>query len=420
VEGPDTGQAVDAASDSLTIGTAPGNDLVLHDDTISGYHLEIRNTPDGIVVEDLGSTNGTMLGSVRLERARVPPGTRVAIGRTLLRIEDIGTVDCEVIEADRFGGVLGRSASMRMMLARAERAAKTDFSVLLIGETGTGKEVLAEALHTASSRASAPLEIVDCGTLLPTLTASELFGHEKGAFTGAEQQHIGAFERAHGGTVFLDEIGELPLALQAALLGVLERKSFRRLGGRETIRTDVRVVCATNRDLRAEVNKGTFRQDLYYRIAVMTLQVPPLRDRVDDIPLLIEHFLRDSGSPDRNVFSESVLTTLRGHRWPGNVRELRNFVEVTLGTGELPSLGDVDLSDAPSFQVKLELLGLRAAAPKYREARDNVVREFERIYLADLYERCGGNVAKASRESGMDRNYLTELLDRHGLRKKPR
>jgi DNA-binding NtrC family response regulator len=221
---------------------------------------------------------------------------------------------------------------MRRLMAAIERAAKSDVSVLLLGETGTGKEVIAHAVHDASPRAKGPFETVDCGAMLPTLIASELFGHEKGAFTGADRQHAGAFERADGGTLFLDELGELPGSLQPALLGALERRSFRRIGGQKTISVDVRFICATHRDLRAEVNAGTFRQDLYYRIGVLLLRVPPLRERAGDIPLLIEQFLREEGfdGAPEEVFPRHVMDALTQHPWPGNVRELRNFAWQTV------------------------------------------------------------------------------------------
>ncbi|MBI2377409.1 MAG: sigma 54-dependent Fis family transcriptional regulator [Deltaproteobacteria bacterium] len=427
LSGPDAGRGHVAAADTITVGTAPGNDLVLTDETVSGYHLELRCEQNRILATDHGSTNGTRLGAVWIERAAIPPATVLMLGRTELRIEDEGTVDCEILGGDHLGQVRGRSSVMRRLLATVDRAARSDTSVLLIGETGTGKEVLARALHEASPRRERPFETVDCGALIPTLTASELFGHERGAFTGAEQQHVGAFERAHGGSVFLDEIGELPPSIQVMLLGVLERRVMKRLGGKNAIPVDVRVVAATNRDLREEVNKGTFRQDLYYRIAVLTLRVPPLRERLDDIPLLVEHFLREDGysGPIEAVIGPSVLASLSSHRWPGNVRELRNFVAVARAMGEAPALSGEDAGasrpkagETGELGVEIQLRGLENQRPLYKELREVVVRKFEEIFLAHLMERTRGNVAKAAREAEMDRNYLTQLLDRHGLRGK--
>src|SRR5262249_43794023 len=280
---------------------------------------------------------------------------------------------------------------MRRLLLSIERAAQSDAAVLLIGESGTGKEVIARALHDLGPRAKKPFVTVDCGALSPTLVASELFGHERGAFTGADRQHIGAFERASGGTLFLDEIGELPGALQANLLGVLERRRFRRLGGKQEISVDVRIVSATHRDLRAEVNSGTFRLDLYYRLAVVVMKVPPLRERADDVPLLVEHFLRECGhdGPVGALISPAAMHALMHHHWPGNVRELRNLIEATVAMGEAPPLDGGPAAPAGRAGV---------ADLPYKEARAQVLHDFEASYLRALLERTQGNVSQAPRE----------------------
>lgn len=426
VRGPDKGKSVVAASDTISVGTAEGNDLVLTDDTVSRYHLELRHLGSRIEIQDHGSTNGTIVGPVAVEKATIAPGTVLMLGKTGLRIEDGETLNMEVLQEDRLGDMRGRAPSMRKLMAQIARVAQTDASVLLIGETGVGKEVVARAVHQASPRADMPFETVDCGALSPMLVASELFGHEKGSFTGAEQQHVGAFERAHGGTLFLDEIGELPAALQASLLGALERRVFRRVGGQSPITVDVRVVCATNRDLRREVNKGTFRQDLYYRIAVVLLRIPALRDRVEDIPLLTEHFLREAGfsGPVDEIVPPEALDALKTHRWPGNVRELRNFVEAALAMGEPPHL-DEPMADEQSLTGSAaDNRGERFPSVPfsklydmtYKDARALVVEEFEARYLTALLERCRHNVSQAARESEIHRSYLTQMLKRHGLR----
>jgi DNA-binding NtrC family response regulator len=307
---------------------------------------------------------------------------------------------------------------MRSLMARIQRAARTDVSVLLLGETGVGKEVIARAIHEASPRSASPSEVVDCGALMPTLIASELFGHEKGAFTGADRQHVGAFERANGGTLFLDEIGELPPALQSALLGALERRSFRRVGGTTSIAVDVRVVCATNRDLRNEVNAGRFRQDLYYRIAVILLRIPPLRERAGDIPVLVEHFLREIGhdGPVDEVVPDTVMQTLKTHHWPGNVRELRNFVEAAIAMGEAPHLEErLERSEGSPNMFAGEALG-RLVELSYKDARSTLLNEFEVIYLKELMERTKHNVSAAARSAKMNRSYLIQMLKRHGIR----
>src|SRR5688572_13229801 len=305
---------------------------------------------------------------------------------------------------------------MRRLMAQVERAAKTEAAVHVVGESGTGKELIARALHELGPRADRPFVTVDCGALSPTLVASELFGHEKGAFTGADRQHIGAFERADGGTLFLDEIGELPASLQSNLLGVLERRKLRRLGGRTDIAVDIRIVSATNRDLRSEVNRGAFRLDLYYRIAVVVLSNPPLRERPDDVALLVEHFLRDIGHVGlvESLFSQEAMKNLEAHYWPGNVRELRNLVEATVAMGEPPRLEPMIEEAARSSNDPIGgLLG-----QPYGAARGALLEQFEKRYLADLVERTGGNVSRAAREARMDRSHLIDLLRRHGLGKK--
>jgi len=304
---------------------------------------------------------------------------------------------------------------MRKLMLQVERAAKSEVTVLVVGESGTGKELVARALHDLGPRREAPFVTVDCGSLAPTLVASELFGHEKGAFTGANQQHVGAFEQAHRGTLFLDEIGELPAQLQTTLLGALERRRFRRLGGRSDVEVDVRVVSATNRDLRAEVNRGAFRLDLFYRIAVVSLSLPPLRERKEDVPMLIEHFMRAAGHEEAvdALFPPKAMIELSEHRWTGNVRELRNAVEATLAMGETPPLsvaGREGASTASSDPVA-PLLEM-----KFKDARGRLVAEFEERYLRRLLARSDESISRAAQEAGLDRSHLTHLLKRHGLR----
>ena len=412
IEGPDAGKQASARSEKLSVGTARDNDLQLTDETVSRYHLELWGSPDGVRVHDPGSTNGTWIGTVRVQSGIVPPGSILKLGKTTLRLGEGEPLTLALHKDAALAGLRGQSPLMRRLMAQLQRAAGRDVSVLLVGESGTGKELCVRALHDLGPRRDRPLVTVDCGALSPALIASELFGHEKGAFTGADRAHTGAFEQANGGTLFLDEIGELPAALQTTLLGVLERGRFKRVGGRAEIAVDVRVVSATNRDLRAEVNAGSFRLDLYYRIAVVCLAVPPLRDHAEDIPVLVEHFLRECGHDGRveDVVAPETLHSWMQHRWPGNVRELRNLVEATLAMGESPPLVD---SPAPAsgdpFAALLPLA--------YKQARAQLLHEFEERYLTHLLERSGGNVSKAAREARMDRSHLIELLQRHG--KKP-
>jgi DNA-binding NtrC family response regulator len=281
--------------------------------------------------------------------------------------------------------------------------------VLIQGETGVGKEVVARSLHEASPRRTGELVVVDCGSMPATLIASILFGHEKGSFTGADQRRVGAFERANGGTVLLDEIGELPLEVQPALLGVLERRAFTRVGGSTQVTVDVRILAATHRDLRAEVNAGKFRADLYYRLAVAKIMIPPLRERPEDIEPLARHFVQKLTGMDDLGPLQSALAALRAHPWSGNVRELRNVVEAAIVMGELDLGGD----KAPMP------LASGAAGDKidpYRDARAAALHRFEAEYLKDLIERTGGNASEAARLARMDRPYLLTLLRKHGLR----
>jgi DNA-binding NtrC family response regulator len=417
VEGPDQGLEAVAATESLTIGTADGNDLVLSDPTVSRYHVELLRTGAGIRVTDHASTNGTVMGGVRIERGIVRIGSVLRIGRTKIEVREAGPQTVEVHDAEALAGVLGRSQSMRRLMATVKKAAATDVPALLVGESGSGKEVIARAIHELSGRRDGPYVIVDCGALSPELVASELFGHEKGAFTGADRQHVGAFERAHGGTLFLDEIGELPTDLQPVLLGALERRRFHRVGGRKDVSVDVRILAATNRDLRSEVNANTFRLDLFYRIAVLTLAVPPLRERAEDIPLLVQHFAREMGvaTPIDELVSPEALRNLAAHRWPGNVRELRNWVEATLALGEPLEIASGQ-SVQPASSDPYAIAIARLLELPYKGARAELLTEFEARYLPRLLERTEGNVSEAARVAHMDRSYLFTLLRKHRLR----
>jgi DNA-binding NtrC family response regulator len=429
-DGPDKGLRHAAPTERLTVGTADGNDVVLHDPTVSRFHLELRRRAEGVLVTDTGSTNGTWCAGVRIERGMVSAGAVLRLGATALRVTEGEEVDVEIGATERIGGIVGRSAVMRRLMRQIERAAQSDVSVLIVGESGTGKEVIARALHDAGARASRPFVTLDCGAIAPTLVASELFGHERGAFTGADRQHIGAFERADGGTVFLDEIGELPPALQPALLGVLERRRFRRLGGKEEVAIDVRLVCATNRDLRVEVNAGRFRLDLYYRVAQTRLEVPPLRERREDIPLLAEKFLEELGHDGTlsSVLDDAEIARLGDHPFAGNVRELRNIVEAAVAMGEMPPLergvtAPAAAATAPASSrrgpVSVRVTG-DIIAPlldlSYREARGRLLASFEERYLRTLLERSGGVVSRAARTASMNRSHLIDLLQRHGIK----
>jgi hypothetical protein len=293
IEGPDHGRTVELLGPQVSVGSGRGCDLVLADKTVSKRHMSLRVDGDGIRVIDAGSRNGTDLDGIQVRDAFARPDSRIAIGTTTLRLRLLSDmIELPLSNRDRFGGMLGGSAAMRQVFAVLERIAVTDATVLIEGESGTGKELVAEAVHDESERASRPFIVFDCSAVSASLIESELFGHIKGAFTGAQNDRVGAFEAADGGTLFLDEIGELPLDLQPKLLRALERLEVRPVGCNEPRRVDVRIVAATNRSLASEVDHGRFREDLYYRLAVIHLTLPPLRERADDIPMLVQHFCK--------------------------------------------------------------------------------------------------------------------------------
>jgi DNA-binding NtrC family response regulator len=408
-EGPDTGASI--MDDALAIGTSEDNALVLADPAVSRYHLELRRTSNGIALVDLGSRNGTWVGGVRVERAIVPAGTRLRLGDTTIVVDDAGsTVVPPTTDAPRPADLVGDSEAIREVARLIHRLARVDSSVLIQGETGVGKEVIARSLHEASPRRANELVVVDCGSMPATLIASILFGHEKGSFTGADQRRAGAFERAAGGTVLLDEIGELPLEVQPALLGVLERRAFTRVGGAQQVAVDVRILAATHRDLRAEVNAGRFRADLYYRLAVAKIVIPPLRERPEDVEPLARHFVQKLTGQDDLGPLAGALAALRAHPWSGNVRELRNVVEAAIVMGEI----DLGATRTPAAPLAGRPAGEPVAA--YRDARAAALQRFEAEYLRDLIERSGGNASEAARVARMDRPYLLTLLRKHGLR----
>jgi DNA-binding NtrC family response regulator len=421
IDGPDRGKQAGPSDATLTVGTAESSTLALSDPTVSRFHCEFSAADGGARVLDLRSTNGTFVGAVRVGDAVVPLGTVVRVGQSAIELVSDAPKRVALHEGESLAGLVGRSTAMRSIMEQLAQVAPSMASVLVTGESGTGKELVAEALHRLSPRAKAPFVVVDCASLVPTLVASELFGHEKGAFTGADRAHVGAFERARGGTLFLDEIGELPPSLQPSLLGALERKRVRRLGARTDTEIDVRVVCATNRDLRSSVNDGSFRLDLYYRIAVVSLRLPALRERPEDVPALIEHFLRAMGhsAPIEELFSPAVLATLRAHRWPGNVRELRNVIEAAVAFGDaqraLPSREGSQQAASAGEGAVWSAPAASDPLPKYKDARAQVLAQFERAYCEALVVRAGGNVSLAARTAGLDRGYVSELLARHQI-----
>jgi len=390
---------------TFAIGSHESNDLVLADDSVSKHHLELTVAPDGYRIVDLSSSNGTFLGGVRVSDITITEPVTLHLGTTTIRIAP-AAVEKEVPASARvnFGSVLGRSVAMRELFEQLEAVSRSDCSVLLEGETGVGKEQVAESIHQESARKEQPFVVVDCGALAGELLESELFGHAKGAFTGADAERKGLLAMADGGTLFLDEVGELPMPLQAKLLGVLERRKVTPVGTSVARAVDLRVIAATNRNLAREVNEGRFRSDLFFRLAVVRLRVPPLRERLDDIPMLVEHFLgvlrEREGAHVPSTLSPIELARLSAQPWAGNVRELRNAVEraaLKIG-GPVPQVEEQGGRPEPFIQ-----------------ARDRFVDEFEKRYLTDILERSSMNVSEAARQAGIDRRNFQRLLRRHRI-----
>jgi transcriptional regulator with PAS, ATPase and Fis domain len=411
--GPDAN--LERASDrsELSIGTAEGNSLVLGDSAVSRHHCTITVTDRGFLLRDLDSTNGTFLSGFRVEAAYLEPGATIGAGVTTLRFEPLEDRLEEPLSPQiRFGRVLGKSVSMRRIFGLLHKIAPTDATVLLEGETGTGKGLVARTIHQESLRSSGPFVVVDCGSIPPTLIESELFGYVKGAFTGATTDRAGAFETAKGGTIFLDEIGELPLELQPKLLRALEERVIKRVGSQQPIPLDVRVVAATNRDLRQAVNRGSFRSDLFYRLDIMRLRIPPLRERREDIRMLVTHFFHDLSGDSSQSPPRTLAETLERHDWPGNVRELRSAVERAVITGD-PALWAGLMASDPMpppagtnpYQLDPEL--------SYRDAKAMATASWERWFVTELMAKNDHNLSKAARSAKMDRSHLRQLVKRY-------
>ena len=410
--GPDAGVQIETHGERTVIGSHESADLRITDPTVSRFHCEIVVQPGGVMVRDLGSRNGTVVNGVSVLVGHLPPGCVMTLGRTQVHFE-IGdrVVRIESSTRERFGTMVGRARATATLFATLERAAACDSTVLLQGETGTGKDAAAGSIHQESPRRDGPFVVVDGGSIPPNLFESELFGHLRGAFTGAVSDRAGALESASGGTLFIDEVGELPLDLQPKLLRALERREIRRVGGIDYTPVDVRIIAATNRNLRAEVNAGRFRADLYYRLAVLDITIPPLRERTDDLPLLVDHVLGNLGvlhDPEAaRLRTPEFVASLVAHPWPGNIRELRNYVERCLAYETQPPIHVVE-SDDP-----MVLLDPRQPL---RVVRERWGRMMERTYLVRLLELHGDNVAAAARSAGVDRVHLHRLLARCGLR----
>ena len=436
----DTDETWTFEKDEIRIGSMDDNDVVVRDDTVSRYHCKIVQEDSGYVLVDLRSTNGTFINKVRVREAFLKPGCTVGVGQSQLRFhareEEVSIVPSR---ADRLGGLVGGNSKMREMYSILERIAPTNTTVVIEGETGTGKEVVAQTIHELSPRRARELVVFDCGAVPPNLIESELFGHEKGSFTGAVMTRQGLFELADGGTLFLDELGELPLDLQPKLLRALEQREVRRVGGARTAKVDVRIIAATNRNLEDEVRAGRFRQDLFYRLSVVRLRLPSLRDRADDLGQLVQHFLDTAaynlgadGRPRVRGLSREAHAALAAYAWPGNVRELVNVIEraVSFADGE-----QIDVDDLPENlrdAVRVAPIGRAltaeprtASAPRppeelldgvtFKDAKERWVSSFERDYIVSLLKRHGGNISHAARDADIDRKYFRKLMKKYEI-----
>ncbi len=429
--GPGEPVPVVIGDEPVVIGSDPAARVVIDDPHVSRRHAELCRTPGGIVLRDLGSRNGTFVGRLAVKEALLASGAEIKVGTSTLRFEmggeagRLGRLLREPLREDelrgvpaRFGPAIGGSIAMRRLFALFARLAPTELTICLLGETGAGKDVLARAVHEASARASRPFLVFDCGAVAPSLIESELFGHDKGAFTGAVSERRGVFERAQGGTVFLDEIGELSMELQPKLLRVLEQRCVRRVGGSEDRPVDVRIVAATNRDLEERVRKNAFREDLFFRLSTAMLRVPPLRERREDLPALVEHFVGELGRPV--TMTPETLEVLASYHWPGNVRELKNVIAGAAAMLDGPLLEPRHLI---FFRPQARPAPVDAASPQVDTGATaelplagHTLEELEKAAIQQALHRFDGNKTKAARALGIAASTLYEKIRRYGLK----
>ena len=405
----------------VRLGSACKNDVMVPDSSVSRFHCELRHTESGFLLTDLGSTNGTVVGSLKVKEAYVQDETILQLGRATVRFipgKEIARVDAS--KALSFGKLVGRSQKMREIFGILEKLAATDLGVLVQGETGTGKDVVALAVHEAGPRSAGPFVVFDAGAVSPNLIESELFGHERGAFTGATEQRKGAFEQANGGTLFIDEIGELALELQPKLLRALEQREIQRVGGNKRIPVDVRVVCATNRNLAEEVKSGHFRNDLFFRISVVVLHLPPLRDRREDIELLVPVFIKKApgGDQDKSVreASKEAISALMAYDWPGNVRELRNVIETALAlcSGAVLEPGDLMIRRDEEAMENEDPAVVQSGADGSSLA-GKTLESIERAAIAQTLAEVDGNRSAAARALGIAPSTLYLKLKKYEI-----
>lgn len=403
IEGPDRGQEVLLRPGATTIGADARCDLVLSDEAVSSLHAEIFPSEQGVQLRDRGSTNGTFYLESRVNDAVLRPGSSFRVGRSLLAVLHPREKAAPEWPEQSYGTLLGASPAARALFARLAQLEGSEVSILLDGETGTGKSAIAEQIHLRSPRANGPFMVLDCGAVSPSLLPSELFGHKKGAFTGATQDRPGVLESAHGGTLLLEEIGEMPLELQPSLLRCTESGTYTRVGETKERRADVRILAATNRDLQQQVEEKSFRSDLFYRLAVIQLRVPPLRQRAEDVPALCRAFLLEQGLSEARadeLLTAQTLALLQSYDWPGNVRQLKNALARLAVTGQI-------FDD--------ELGGAQDQGQDYHSAKSELLARFELNYLQELMRTHQGNLSAASRASGLVRHHLRALLKKNEI-----
>jgi transcriptional regulator with PAS, ATPase and Fis domain len=410
-KGPDQGRTVTIEQPSFVIGVGEAADFRLKDPGVSREHVRFTLQPNGVRVKDGGSKNGTYLGGARIHEVTLTADTAIVIGGTTLGVSLSSDLELPLSQNDRFGEAIGTSAIMRHLFSILEKAAVSDLTILLEGESGVGKDVLARAVHQKSARHDGPFAVADCSAIPENLIESELFGHERGAFTGADQARKGVFEEANGGTLFLDEIGELPLEMQPKLLRALEAREVRPVGARAARPIDVRVIAATNRRLAEAARTGEFRSDLFYRLAVVKVTVPPLRERAEDILPIARAMLRVLKHDAFAELPADFGAMLQAYSWPGNVRELRNVMERHAALGEKEGLFDHAKAVAMSADEELSLL-------PYHEARKIVVDRFEEQYVPRLLERAENNLSRAADLANIARPSLYRMLERVGYQKR--
>jgi len=410
IKGPDSGRSFRIEKEKITFGTHNDNDLILSDEFISRHHGEFYFRNGEFFVRDLGSRNGTFINGKRVQGSILAPGSRIDIGKTGL--DFLVSEDSDVFKKDKeeqLGEIVGKSQKIKTLYTLCKKAASCDATVLINGETGTGKELIAKTIHSLSSRSEGSFVTIDCGSIPKELIESELFGHEKGAFTGAQTQRKGAFERGHKGTVFLDEIGELPKEMQPKLLRILEEREFKRVGGDTHISTDIRVIAATNRELNVEVAKGNFREDLFFRLYVIPVSLPALRERESDIPLLADFFIAKNPflkeSVSKATLTDGALKKMSDYKWPGNVRELRNVIDRAIVNTDSDIITEDDIQFIPTMQND------KGPAP----ALSGSLEDIEKQTIINALKAQGGNKKATAKVLGIAYSTMCEKVKKYQI-----